>query len=89
MVNVRTNEPGLWGRNPQARQALVKELAEGVGVVVTRKQVLAFLTSTNRQVADVTWLFNGRAFRAGRGQYTLQPLLAAGEVVSADGVAIS
>jgi hypothetical protein len=76
MVMVNTNATGVWGRNAAARQQLVRELVEQAGVIVNRKQVLAFIESTGRTVNDVSWLLNGKQFRASRGQYTLQPLLA-------------
>jgi len=76
MVMVNTNATGVWGRNAAARQQLVRELVEHSGVIVNRKQVLAFIESTGRTINDVSWLLNGKQFRASRGQYTLQPLLA-------------
>lgn len=79
MVNLNTADSSLWGRNPAERQALVREFVEKLGVVVTRKQVLALLLSTGRTHTDATWLFNNRIFRSGRGSYTLQPLLADGD----------
>ena len=79
MVNLNVNDSTLWGRNPAARQSLVRELVEHIGVVVTRKQVIAFLDSTGRSYRDTAmWLFNDRRFRAARGSYTLQPLIADG-----------
>ena len=82
MVNLNTTDATLWGRDPGHRQALVREFVEKLGVVVTRKQVIAFLTSTGRTQAEATWLFNNRVFRAGRGSYTLQPLIADGDTTS-------
>jgi len=82
MVNLNTNDASLWGRNPQHRQALVQEFVEKLGVVVTRKQVIAYLQSTGRTQAEATWLFNNRIFRAARGNYTLQPLIADGNNTS-------
>jgi hemolysin-activating ACP:hemolysin acyltransferase len=82
MVNLNTNDASLWGRDPAHRQALVQEFVEKLGVIVTRKQVIAFLQSTGRTQAEATWLFNNRAFRASRGQYTLQPLIADGDTVT-------
>lgn len=78
MINLNTADSTLWGRNPAERQALVREFVEKLGVVVTRKQVLALLLSTGRTHTDATWLFNNRLFRSGRGAYTLQPLIADG-----------
>lgn len=89
MVNLNTNDASLWGRDPGHRQSLVREFVEKLGVVVTRKQVIAFLQSTGRTQAEATWLFNNRIFRAARGQYTLQPLIANGETVSAEGATLS
>lgn len=91
MVNLKTNDASLWGRDPAQRQGLVQEFVEKLGVVVTRKQVIAFLQSTGRTQAEATWLFNNRLFRAARGQYTLQPLIANGDVetVSAEGAPLS
>ena len=82
MVNLNTTDASLWGRNPSERQALVREFVEKLGVVVTRKQVISYLQSTGRTQAEATWLFNNRVFRAGRGSYTLQPLIADGDNVS-------
>lgn len=79
MVNLNVNDASLWGRDPSHRQALVLEFVEKLGVVVTRKQVIAFLNSTGRTQAEATWLFNNKIFRAGRGAYTLQPLIADGD----------
>ena len=91
MVNLKTNDASLWGRDPAHRQGLVQEFVEKLGVVVTRKQVIAFLQSTGRTQAEATWLFNNRLFRGSRGQYTLQPLIANGDVgtVSAEGASLS
>lgn len=83
MVTLNTTQSGLWGRNPADRQALVLGLIEKHGVVVTRKQVIAFAQSMGKTNADVRFLFNNRLFRAGRGQYTLQPLVLAGATSSA------
>lgn len=84
MVMVNTNATGVWGRNAAARQQLVRELVEQAGVIVNRKQVLAFIESTGRTINDVSWLLNGKQFRASRGQYTLQPLLASDGAVAAE-----
>lgn len=81
MVTLNVTNHKLWGRHPDRRQQLVTELVTQLGPVVTRKQVLAFCESTGRVLNDVTWLLNNKTFRASRGQYTLQPLLA--ETVSA------
>lgn len=75
MVKVNAADSSLWGRKPSVRQALVVDLFENLGVVVTRKQVIAYLSSTGRSEDDVHWLFNNRRFRVARGSYTLQPLL--------------
>lgn len=82
MVNLNTTDASLWGRNPSHRQSLVLELVEKLGVVVTRKQVITYLNSTGRGQAEATWLFNNKIFRAGRGAYTLQPLIADGDTAS-------
>lgn len=83
MVNLNVNEASLWGRDPAHRQSLVREFVEKLGVVVTRKQVIDFLNSTGRTQAEATWLFNNKTFRAGRGAYTLQPLIADGDTTAA------
>lgn len=75
MVTLNTNQSGLWGRNPADRQTLIQGLIEKHGLVVTRKQVIAFAQSVGKTNADVRFLFNNKMFRAGRGQYTLQPLV--------------
>ena len=82
MVSLNTSDASLWGRNPDQRQALVREFVEKLGVVVTRKQIIAFLQSTGRTQAEATWLFNNKVFRSGRGAYTLQPLIADSTSVS-------
>lgn len=84
MVSLNTSDSTLWGRNPAARQQLVTELVEKLGVIVTRKDVLSFCEATGRTGNDVTWLFNNKLFRASRGQYTLQPVLAASDAVAAN-----
>ena len=76
MVNLNVNNSSLWGRNPAHRQALVQEFVEKLGVIVTRKQVVALLEGSGRSRNEAMWLFNNRLFRATRGQYTLQPLIA-------------
>lgn len=83
MINLNTADSSLWGRNPGHRQSLVREFVEKLGVIVTRKQVIAFLNSTGRTQAEATWLFNNRIFRSARGSYTLQPLLADGDTSTA------
>jgi len=83
MVNLNTTQNGLWGRTPADRQALVLSIIEKHGLVVTRKQVLAVAQSMGKTNADVRFLFNNKAFRAGRGQYTLQPFVADTASVSA------
>ena len=75
MVSLNVSEAKLWGRFPGARQQLVTELVQQFGMVVTRKQVVSFIESTGRTLNDVTWLLNGKAFRAARGQYSLQTLV--------------
>lgn len=87
MVALNTSGTGLWGRNPADRQALVSGLIEKHGVIVTRKQVIAFATSVGKSNADVRFIFNNKMFRAGRGQYTLQPLVLDNGAVSASSVA--
>ena len=84
MVTLNTSATGVWGRNAAARQALVSELVEQCGVIVNRKQVMSFIESTGRTVNDVSWLLNGKAFRAARGQYTLQSLIASGEAAASE-----
>lgn len=83
MVALNLNDATLWGRDPAARQALAVELFEKFGVIVTRKAVMAHLLSTGRDRNCVSWLFNNKLFRAGRGQYTLQPVLLEGANVGA------
>lgn len=83
MVALNTNTAGLWGRNPAERQALVQGIVAAHGLVVTRKQILAQATAMNKSVADVRWLFNNKIFRAGRGQYTLAPLVDDNSAVNA------
>lgn len=87
MVALNTTNTSLWGRHPDVRQQLVTELIDKLGVVVTRKQVLAFVESTGRTENDVTWLFNNRLFRVSRGQYTLQPMIFENGSVNAQNVA--
>jgi hypothetical protein len=87
MVTLNTSGAGLWGRDVAGRQALITGLVEKHGVIVTRKQVLAFAASVGKTNADVRFLFNNKMFRAGRGQYTLQPLLVDDSATSASSVA--
>ena len=82
MVALNTNVAGLWGRNPAERQALVQGIVAAHGLVVTRKQILAHAASVGKSTADVRWLFNNKAFRAARGQYTLAPLVDDSSAVS-------
>lgn len=81
MVTLNTSDASLWGRDPATRQALALELIEKFGLIVTRKGVMAHLLSTGRDRNAVSWLFNNRLYRAGRGQYTLQPCLLADATV--------
>lgn len=87
MVALNTTTSGLWGRDVADRQALVTQLVENLGTIVTRKQVLAFVGTIGKSNADVRWLFNNKIFRAGRGQYTLAPLLASTDSAVASPVA--
>jgi hypothetical protein len=89
MVTLNTSGNGLWGRDVAGRQALVTGLVEKHGVIVTRKQVLAFAASIGKSNADVRFLFNNKMFRAGRGQYTLQPLLADDSTVDTGAASVS
>lgn len=75
MVTLNVANSSLWGRDAAARQSLAIELIEKFGVIVTRKAVMEHLLSTGRDRNCVSWLFNNKMFRAGRGQYTLQPVL--------------
>jgi hypothetical protein len=75
MVSLNVSDKKLWGRAPAARQQIVTELLQQFGTIVTRKQVISFIQSTGRTLNDVTWLLNGKVFRASRGQYSLQPLV--------------
>ncbi len=54
-----------------AKQALLEELKERVGVVVSRQQVLSYIKARGGSIADVRFIFNNKVFRAGRGQYDL------------------
>lgn len=87
MVTLNTSGNGLWGRDAAGRQALVSGLIEKHGLIVTRKQVIAFATSVGKTNADVRFLFNNKMFRAGRGQYTLQPLVLDNSAASVSSVA--
>jgi len=57
-----------------AKKALLAEIMQNMGNMVTRKQVLAFVKSKGGSVADVRWIFNTKSARAGRGQYDLNAL---------------
>jgi pyruvate/2-oxoglutarate dehydrogenase complex dihydrolipoamide acyltransferase (E2) component len=57
-----------------AKKALLGEIVQNVGTVVTRKQVLAFVKTKGGSIADVRWIFNNKLVRAGRGQYDLSKL---------------
>lgn len=87
MVALNTSATGLWGRNPSQRQDLVAGLVEKHGVIVTRKQVIAYAQSINLSNAEVRFLFNNKMFRAGRGQYTLAPLVVDNSAAAASNVA--
>jgi hypothetical protein len=82
MTVLNTSNKKLWGRNAAVRQQIVVSLVETFGTIVTRQQVLDHVQTIGREYNDVTWLLNNRLFRAARGQYTLQPLLASEEVAS-------
>jgi len=87
MVALNTTASGLWGRNPVQRQDLVSGLIEKHGVIVTRKQVIAHAQSVGLSNAEVRFLFNNKMFRAGRGQYTLAPLVLDNGAATASNVA--
>lgn len=57
-----------------AKKALLVEIVQNLGNIVTRKQVLTFVKSKGGSVADVRWIFNNKSARAGRGQYDLSAL---------------
>lgn len=57
-----------------AKRDLAAKIAENLGNIVTRKQVLGFVKSNGGSIADVRWIFNNKLFRAGRGQYDLSKL---------------
>lgn len=82
MATLNTSNKKLWGRNAAVRQQIVVSLLETFGPIVTRQQVLDHVQTIGREYNDVTWLLNNRLFRAARGQYTLQPLLAVEESAS-------
>jgi hypothetical protein len=82
MAVLNTSNKKLWGRNAAVRQQIVVSLLETFGPIVTRQQVLDHVQTIGREYNDVTWLLNNRLFRAARGQYTLQPLLASEEATS-------
>jgi hypothetical protein len=52
-----------------SKSDLVTALREKHGDIVTRKQVLAHTTANGIDCPH--WLFNNKAFRAGRGKYDL------------------
>lgn len=58
-----------------AKKALLAEIVQNLGNVVTRKQVLTFVKARGGSVADVRWIFNSKNARAGRGQYDLNALV--------------
>lgn len=91
MVNLNVSEKKLWGRFPGTRQQLVTDLIAQFGMVVTRKQIVSFVESTGRTMNDVSWLLNGKIFRAARGQYTLSPLVLSNgsDVASGGGITSS
>lgn len=51
------------------KQSLVKGLNEKFGNTVSRKQVMAYVS--DNKLDKPRWLFNNKAFRAGRGTYDL------------------
>lgn len=56
------------------KKALVQALRDKHGDIVTRKQVLAHTTANGLE--KPRWLFNNKAFRAGRGSYDLSKVSA-------------
>ena len=58
-----------------AKKALLAEIVQNLGNVVTRKQILGFVKGRGGSVADVRWIFNTKNVRAGRGQYDLSTLM--------------
>lgn len=56
------------------KRALAERVAQELGNIVTRKQVLGFVKANGGSIADVRWIFNTKKFRAGRGQYDLSQL---------------
>lgn len=54
------------------KRALVTSLQAKFGNTVTRRQVLDFVGTSGEKPR---WLFNNKAFRAGRGSYDLTKVL--------------
>lgn len=57
------------------KKAILDLLVENFGAVFTRKQALALIKSNGGTIADVRFIFNNKAFRAGRGQYDVSSLI--------------
>lgn len=74
---MKEKETKMAVRLTDAKKNLVEALAKSLGPVVTRKQVLDYTKSVGLDITAVRWLFNNKAFRAGRGQYDLSSLLPA------------
>lgn len=56
------------------KKQLLQKMVESIGPIFTRKQALSFVTSNGGTVADIRWVFNNKAFRAGRGQYDVSSM---------------
>ena len=75
-MQIQLKNSSKWGRNPIERRKIVLELIEKYSTIVVRKQVLEFIQLTQRDINSVSWLLNGKEYRAGRGQYSLRSFLA-------------
>lgn len=66
------------------KRALVEQLVDKFGNLVTRKQVLSYVKSTGLTIQDVRFIFNTRSLRAGRATYDLSSLVDGSESVAVE-----
>jgi len=59
-----------------ARKEVLQLLVNAYGPVFSRKQALALVKSKGGNIADVRFIFNNKALRAGRGNYDVSSIVA-------------
>lgn len=58
---------------------LAAKLAEVLGPIVTRKEVIAYIEATGIEFSEVRWIFNNKKLRAGRARYDLSSFFDPGD----------